>query len=899
MPEKNLSLNGEWQFGLGDQSGAVLVPGVWELQGYRQDVEGPAIYRRMLEIPADWSGSQITLHFDAVSYYVDVYVNGIHVGTHEGLWTAFSFDVTGAVYPGQDNAFELRIVKPGKGDATYHFRDVLVGFIPYISLTFGGPWQGITLKASSGPRWESPHINPDRHTGEVRVRARLGGIGLVETGCTVTVLITDPSGAIAARQSELFHGSLDGLLTIANPVLWGSASPALYCLSIRLELGGVTLCETSSTFGFRELSAAGDQLLFNGMPIHLRGVLSWGWDPATLSPSPSEQAIRDEFRRVRSMGFNLLKLCLFVPSDLLFRIADEEGMFLWLELPLWYQRMNDHLRRQALMEYTDIFEAVNHHPSIILYSLGCELGHDMADASLLSDLNSLARASASGVLVCDNSGSGEAYSGLSFDFADFNDYHFYCDLHNFIPLVDHFNRDWRKPRPWIFGEFCDCDDFRDVDELTQANGGTRPWWRDLLGIDGRLDRWGYSVQELRMAQLNLPFTTGELVHISRKQSFLVRKVILEHVRARSSIGGYVITGLRDTPISTSGIFDDLLRPKYEASEFTLFNTDVVLVLEQGRSRVWRNGGDRIAPKDRFNHVSGSTADFRVVLANASRTLKGRELRWELTDLTGNVAVSGQAQLVSELPAGRPYEIASIQCRMPHLESPAQFTLRVEVDAGDIYRNEWPVWVYPQVTGWDKLLHLYDPTGNLTPLEDIVRDAVSVRQASDVSGVLLTSVLTPEIWKWVCAGGHALLIQPGAGAFPATPCTFWRESIRLLYQHPILSAFPHQGWAGLQFYNLAPDYALDTAKFAADWAGVNEVSPVIRRLDARSFSLLDYMVEIRAGRGMLLATSLNFMGGMGDQVSVFADSCASRFLLREAITFLSKQTSTSGVGKTVN
>ena len=63
----------------------------------------------------------------------------------------------------------------------------------------------------------------------------------------------------------------------------------------------------------------------------------------------------------------------------------------------------------------------------------------------LLSLNSPARRVISDVLVCDNSGSGEAYGGPSSDYADFNDYHFYCDLHNFDPLVDHFRRDWRPP----------------------------------------------------------------------------------------------------------------------------------------------------------------------------------------------------------------------------------------------------------------------------------------------------------------------------------------------------------------------------------------------------------------------------------------------------------------------
>lgn len=885
MLEDTLSLNGEWQFSMDDQKGAIRVPGVWEMQGYRLGVEGPAFYRRTIDVPSAWSGARIALYFGAVSYYVDVSINGRHIGAHEGMWTAFEFDVTDAIRIGERNDIELRVVKPGKDGATYHFRDVLVGFIPYVSLPFGGPWQGIELVARRAPNWDAVHIAPDGRSGKVYVTARLRA---AEARLTATATITDHAGVVVASQTVSVTESMNWLLTVDQPRHWGPESPVVYGLTLLLQRASITISETSRVFGFRELRADGEQLLFNDSPIFLRGVLSWGWDPATLAPTLDEDSIRAEFRRVRGMGFNLVKLCLFVPPDVLFKIADEEGMFLWLELPLWYQRMNDHLRQQTQTEYGDIFTAVHHHPSVIIYSLGCELGDDMADAELLDTLNKQARDSTIGALICDNSGSGEAYGGLTFDFADFNDYHFYCDLHHFAPLVNHFSRDWRRPRPWIFGEFCDCDDFRDVTEIDEANGGSRPWWRDVLGIDGRLDRWAYSTQQERMAQHNLPYSAQDLVKISRRQSFLVRKYILEQVRTRSAMGGYVVTGLRDTPISTSGIFDDLYRPKYDPVAFKQFNADVVLALELGRSRIWRNGGDRPARKDRFNHAARSSVEFRIVLANAGQPLIARELRWMLTDASGGIANSGQVELNAAFRAGRPQEIGTFRCQMPDLKLPEQYMLTVELDAGVVFQNQWPIWVYPAVIAWPSSLALYDPAGSLTALDDVVATAHRVNHPQEAAGVLLTSAFTQEVWDFVRSGGRVLLVQPANGAFPTTACPFWRESIKLLYPHPTLQSFPHEGHIDLQFYNVASDHALDTAAFSAEWDGISEIVPVIRRLDARGFSLLDYMVEIRAGVGALLATSLNFAGGTGDQVNIFEDSIAARYLLDQILKFLSAE-----------
>src|SRR5690606_5041213 len=114
-------------------------------------------------------------------------------------------------------------------------------------------------------------------------------------------------------------------------------------------------------------------------------------------------------------------------------------------------------------------------PSVVIYSIGCELNATI-DGPLLKHLNTIVRDLSSGVLICDNSGSGEAYGGLPFDFADFVSYHTYADIHHFEPILDNWLRGWQAPRPWIFGETCDQDAFRDHDELIAANGGEVPWW---------------------------------------------------------------------------------------------------------------------------------------------------------------------------------------------------------------------------------------------------------------------------------------------------------------------------------------------------------------------------------------------------------------------------------------
>lgn len=874
---QTLSLDGAWEFRLGDQQGTIKVPGTWEAQGFPHRIDGPAYFKKTFHIPVEWQGQRVQLQFDAVSYAVEAHVNDHIVGKHEGLWTPFAFDITDQLRFGRDNTIRLTIFKPGE---RYPMRETLAGFLPDVCIPFGGIWQSARLSAFSGPAISNIWVLSDAEKSRVYIKAQLQQ---AEQQNTIVRILSPEGNEVAIEHLQTDH-NLDITLPVPEVHSWSPADPALYTVEIVLESAGKVSARSQTTFGFRTLSKQREQLLFNGEPVLLRGLLNWGWYPNILCPAPDEATIRDEFRRVRQMGYNMVKLCLYVPSPLYFKLADEEGIFLWLELPMWLPEVTDRLRQQAPVEYQAILEQVHNHPSIVIYSLGCELGHSI-DANLLGALNDILRAQTTGVLACDNSGSGEAYGGLSFDYADFNDYHFYCDLHYFNPLVNHFHRDWRPPRPWIFGEFCDADDYRDLADVQAIYDGNLPWWLTEHNPIHAVEKLAYQQQQERMAKLDLGFTGQELQQISRLQSFVVRKTILEKVRAHSGMGGYVVTSIRDTPLATSSMFDDLGRFKYDADEFKQFNGDDVLILEQGRERRWTNGGDRPIPADRQNHVSGDQLDFRIVLAQTSAKRDIGQLSWALVDQSGQTVQSGHNLVSDRYPNTVPIEISRITFNAPQVDHAQEYTLLVELEGG--VRNHWPLWIYPAMTNPLPSVALYDPSGTLIDLSELLENATILTQQSELSEltneVLVTSLLNPEVIAFVESGGKAIIL--GRGGIPTHPCPFWRESIKLLYKHPVLDTFPHKGYANLQFYHLATDYAFDTAALQTRLPQISSIKPLMRRLDARLFTVHDYLVEFNIGSGRVLASTLRFAGGTGDQVANLDQNIAGRYLLYKMISYM--------------
>jgi hypothetical protein len=877
---QRLTLNGVWQISIDGRSGPLTVPGVWEVQGYPRDVDS-AVLTRTFDVPEGWRGQAIQLEFGAVSYHVEVWLNGIHVGTHHGLWSAFTFDVSAALAYGGENALELRIVKPSNRlDGTYSYRHVPVGFIPYVSTTFGGVWQDVTLVAYDQGAWHDVHVRADFEARQVTFSARLG---LTDGAPPVKAELRDPDGVVIAvqRAAHDADGGVRAVFDLSAVRSWSPDDPAQYTLTLTAPApaGDVTV---SRSFGFRALmrSADGEGTLLNGEPVMLRGILHWGWYPDRLAPTPSEDEIRAEFHKIRALGFNMVKLCLFVPHEAFFRVADEEGMLLWLELPLWWQVMNPHLREVVQREYRDILAAVHHHPSIVIYSLGCELDAYMGDGDLLGDLDRAVRDRTCGVLVCDNSGSGEAYGGLDFDYADFNDYHFYSDLEYFTPLLNLFRRDWRSPRPWIFGEFCAYDDYRDPTRLIDADGG-RPWWRDLFGVDASVDRWAYSIQEERMAALGLPYDHADLAHRSRQQGYVVRKHTLEQVRLRRAMGGYVITGLRDTPINSAGVFDDAGNSKVDADAFSAINGERVLLLDVRRARVWR-GGDQPAPVDPFVLVAGQAMSWRVILSNSGKPFVSGVLRWQIHDADGlALLIEGESNVQVAVHGHVPRQIGRIDWMPPATGRAAQVHLTVTLDDGT--HNAWPLVIVPPpaAESWPTLAARYDPSGVLEGFAALPAHEF----AEPERRVLVASALTPQVVEFVENGGACLLIQNGPGMLPVKQQGFWFEALNLIRTHPVWDGFPHDGYTGMAFYHLAPDYALDAGRLAEALPQARDVRPLLTRLHTRHFTTTEYMLEIALGAGRLIATTLRFDGGRGDQVNGLAHNPMARHLLDRLVGYL--------------
>jgi hypothetical protein len=886
----SIALTGTWEFSLGNVSpqGTIQVPGCWEAQGHSKFLEGPGHYQCKVHVPKNWAGHKILGEFEAVSYACEIHLNGILVGEHRGLWTPFLIDLTSITLPGEDNTLELIVYKPGE---RFPMRSTLAGFLPDVATTFGGIWQPVRLR-SLKVGIDDVQIDTDFDKGGMQISCQARTYDYPLTDGRWEIIVSAGEKKVAS-QSLTFtsNGKLDTYLNIEDPILWSPTHPHLYTIQITLLENVTPVAQVSERIGLRRMTTNGDQLLFNDQPFMVRGILSWGWEPDRIAPAYTPEQAREEMRRVRQLGFNLIKLCLFVPNQAYYDIADEEGMLLWQEWPMWLPEITPELREIIKDEYSAMTGLTRHHPSVVLYSLGCELSQ-VVDDELLEDLNDTVRNLVSDVLVCDNSGSGESYGGLDYDFSDFTDYHPYCDIHYFEALLDNWRRDWQSPRPWIFGEFCDSDTFRDIGEIIDKNGGQRPWW---MTSDNPVTTWrpeslALIEEEDRLERVQPGYKPQELVTISHAQSLVERKYTLESVRRRRGVGGYIVTGLRDTPISTSGIWDDLYRPKWETTEFLRINNEAVLTLDVTRKRRWHNGGDRPDRLDVFNHLSGSTVRWKVVLYfTGTQHYKGSTLSWSLADTNGIEIQAGGNEITHEITPGVPQELGIITCNLPIVEKGTEIRLDISLhDNLSAITNRWPIWVYPNPSDPPANLGIFDPAQLLDDHGEWLDGIARVPSAEELPayGMLLTTVLDEELLRYVDNGGKLLLLQQGDGPLPSRRCPFWRESIILFSEHPLWESFPQHGYADMQFFGMASDLAFDSYQLLKNLPNLKDLRPILRRLDAREFHMSEYLFEAKVGKGILSGCSLRIQGGAGVQPYGWRRNIAGSALLWMLLGYMS-------------
>ncbi len=346
----------------------VPVPSCWQMQKEKwYFFEGSAWYTRPLE-HNPMPGRRQVLRIGAAQYDCKVFLNGAFLGNHYGGSTPFCVELTEALRPGQ-NWLMLCVNNTRTLDR-----------VPMRNtdwFNYGGVYREVTL--FDLPEVVIRDLFVRLEGGAIRISAEVDG------DCT-TARFSIPELGIEA-DLPLQDGK--GEITLAaSPALWSPDTPKLY--DVILTAGAD---QVQDRVGFRAITREGTEILLNGAPIFLRGI-SVHEDDATLGKVSSEADIRRRFAHAKELGCNFLRLAHYPHHERAAEIADEMGLMLWEEVPVYWaiDFANPATRRDAENQLRELIRRDRNRASVIIWSVGNENPDTDARLDFMRGLAEIAKA---------------------------------------------------------------------------------------------------------------------------------------------------------------------------------------------------------------------------------------------------------------------------------------------------------------------------------------------------------------------------------------------------------------------------------------------------------------------------------------------------------------------------
>jgi Glycosyl hydrolases family 2, sugar binding domain/Glycosyl hydrolases family 2/Glycosyl hydrolases family 2, TIM barrel domain len=743
-----------------------------------RDYMGAAWYRMHAEVPVFRDTRHALLKFGAVDYFCEVFINGISVGTHEGGYTPFSFDITAAIRPG-DNEIAVYVIDPPMNEVENRalFPEMLYNEIPHGKQNWyvqnAGIWQGVRLEFCPAIYIDRVDVTPNR-SGDFEAVVRLAGIGFTaDQGKTATETelrfdVYDASG----RRVFQHRGPVgpDNVTVIKgnvpNPRLWAPDDPHLYLVDV--SLAGAVRYRRKYRFGFRSFEARDGKFYLNGKPFYMIAALDQDFYPETIHTPASAEFVRDMMLKAKKLGINVLRCHLKVAHPVYLDTADELGMLVWAEMPSWSDCWFpcDHFSMRAALRGEKMFEEVLtrdwNHPCIVVNTImneswGINLKQEEQRRWLKDAFERVKHTMEPlGRLVVDNS----ACEGNFHIKTDIEDFHQYYSMPDQTPLWDKWLAELASRPEWTFSPYGDAE--RTGKEVLMVSefgnwGLPRlpedeqlPWWfhysfggREVTTPSGVFDRF----REFKFAPL---FTNyNDFAEESQWHQFISLKYEIESIRSQPSIEGYVVTAMTDVHWEVNGILDMWRNMKVFAEPLSHVQKQDVVIAHPGKLTCF--GPEELEARVLVSHYS-------------DRDLRGAKLRW--------VTESGASGVldVGEVESGTVKDLGVIRWKTPEVSQATVERVYLQLrskNGSRLAENFCEVFVMASLGISRVPIRLHGVKQTYPELETALEQAGYELDAQGRSSIVVASKLDERVMSILEDGGRVILLADSEDALPAS------------------------------------------------------------------------------------------------------------------------------------
>ena len=324
-------------------------------------------YHRSIEIPQSFAGKKILLHFGAVFYHADIFIDAQMVDFHDGGSTPFAVDITAYVrVGGQHNLVVKATSNLQDGSTPSGKQSSFMNSYKCFYTRTTGIWQTVWMEAVDHHALRDVRMESDIDSEQLSITPYFYSIA---KDMSFSCKVFDGDVVVATYEGKAKEGVA---VTIAIPdmKLWSCDDPHLYSLQFTTTLGDTVIDAVSSYMGMRNVEIHDNQVFLNHKKLYQRLVLDQGYYPLSQWTAPDDESLKQDILLGKEAGFNGARLHqkVFEPRYLYW--ADRLGYLCWGESPSWGIEYNDESlpARNFLSEWAEILQRDRNHPSIIIWT---------------------------------------------------------------------------------------------------------------------------------------------------------------------------------------------------------------------------------------------------------------------------------------------------------------------------------------------------------------------------------------------------------------------------------------------------------------------------------------------------------------------------------------------------
>lgn len=809
--------------------------------------EGKAWYQREIDIPQDWEKKTIQLFLEHTKA-TEVWVDGTYFPQQKGLTTPHIYNLTESLTPGKhtltilvDNTFDLFPVG-GSHALAIHTQTNWNGIIGTIELV-----------ATDEVYIHSVKLYPDIDNKEVKIVFQINNPDSKNLEGEITCIANGYNGNNHNGTEQTFNFSsneskiaLDVTYEFGDGfATWDEFNPNLYNLSATLLANspGTSYHDTiEETFGMLDFKPVGTQFEANGKTIILRGKHDACVFPLTGYPPMAIEGWVDYMKIVKEYGLNHVRFHSWTPPEAAFEAADMVGVYIQTELPNWrsFHKEDTFHYNFQMKEGMNILDTYGNHPSMVMLSLGNELG---GDRQLMAEVVDSLKAYDSRILFAQGSNNYFWNPGVQ-DNEDFfvsarvkkREENYVNDLRaSFSYYDDPMSGLINGQFPNTTRTFESALKYCNVPAIAHETGQYQiiPDFDETSKYTGVFEPRNFGVFKQRMKDKNMFFYWEELYQASGLHAAMCYKDDNEISMRTTGLGGFQILDLQDFPgqgTALVGMLDAFMDSKgFITSEEWRQSCAPQTIQAEMLKLVWQNNEVFTASLIAINYGESDMVD--------------QSISWAITGTNGEKINEGITE-VATYSQGGISQVGKIEASLESINEAKKLTLTLSTQKGEI-TNTYEIWVYPIIEEIEKAPDIeivtYLGQSTLEKLQNgkkvlLIPDSASIANNS-TGGLFISDYWCYPMFKQICENSN----------LPVSPGTL---GLLIDDKHPVFNYFPTESHSDWQWWSLMKNsYPIVLDATDADYR------PIVQAIDNFDrCSKLGLMFEFAVGSGKLLVCS---------------------------------------------